>query len=299
MPIREFFHFMQLVGDHEQLHERYAQLLAPKDWGPKSWSDFDKRWATLGCVGPDFVLEIMEPGKDEADRNAPLPKFWHRHGDHLHSYAWYVDPEDMRPMAQKIADMGVKVLTPYPLDDPEAQLGTFFTHPKDTFGQLEFQALPQIEGNRDFHLSPDWSGDFWLNEFPLGLERTSHLTLVVGDLDAAQAFYAKGLDAPSFLEEETDDRLSSYCLVGTDMVIEIAQPKSEDSPIGKDLARHGNVPHAMTFKVADLSAAEGHIKAIGLSIGSRKDDTIYLDPAEMANAIVGFTVRELPGDPRS
>ena len=61
----------------------------------KSWSDFDKRWASLSVVGPDFVLEIMEPSKVEADRDSPLPKFRYRHGQHLHSLSWYVDAEDM------------------------------------------------------------------------------------------------------------------------------------------------------------------------------------------------------------
>ena len=174
MPIRELFHFMHLVGEFDPVHETYEKLLAPEDWGPKSWSDFDKRWATLANVGPDFVLEIMEPSKNPDDLGAPLPKFHNRHGDHLHSFSWYVDEQDMRPLMEKLAGLGVRVLTPYVERDPEAPIGTFFTHPKDTYGQLEFQTLPEREGNRDRHLSPGWSADFWRQEFPLGLERTSH-----------------------------------------------------------------------------------------------------------------------------
>jgi hypothetical protein len=298
MPIRELFHFMQLVGDHEATHDAYGRLLAPKDWGPKHWSDFDKRWATLSCVGPDFVLEIMEPSKDPADLGAPLPKFHARHGDHLHSLSWYVDPEDMRPLMERLSAMGVNVLTPYLERDPEAPIDTFFTHPKTTFGQLEFQARPDGDNDRDFHLKPGWSGEFWREEFPLGLVRTSHLTLAVSDLEAAQDLYHKGFDAPSFHREETGDRISSYCLVGTDTVVEIAQPTSEHSWIGQDLAAHGNIPHAMTFTVADLAAAEKHAVSCGFSVAWRDDETFYLDPAGLANAVVGFTVRPIPSDPR-
>jgi catechol 2,3-dioxygenase-like lactoylglutathione lyase family enzyme len=301
MPIRELFHVMHLVGDHDSVHDSYAKLLAPKDWGPKYWGDFDKRWATLACFGPDFVLEIMEPSKDPADLHVALPKFYSRHGDHLHSFSWYVDAADLAPLADKIAGLGAKVLTPYAAVDPDAPMRTFFTHPKDTFGQLEFQGLPDgdLDDDRDLHLHSDWSGDFWRDEFPLGLERTSHMTLVVSDLEAAQAFYAKGLDAPPFYEEESHDRHSSFCFVGSESVVEIAQPKSESSWIGQDLARHGNIPHAITFKVTDLAAAEKHVAGTGIPIAWRSDDTIYLDPAGIGNAVVGFTVRELPGDPRT
>ena len=299
MPIRELFHFMHLVDDFDPVHDRYEKLLAPQDWGPKSWSDFDKRWATLANVGPDFVLEVMEPSKDPADLGSPLPRFHARHGNHLHSFAWYVDRDDMQRLMETIAGLGVRVLTPYPVSDPEAGVGTFFTHPKDTFGQLEFSALSEREDNRDLHLRADWTGDFWRDEFPLGLERTSHLTLVVRDIEAAKTFYAKGLDAPAFYEEDGHDRLSAYCFVGTETVVELAQPKSADSWIGSDLAGHGDIPHAMTFKVADLGRAEEHVTGLGIAIAWRSDDTIVLDPADMANAVVGFTVRELPGDPRS
>ena len=81
--------------------------------------------------------------------------------------------------------------------------------------------------------------------------------------------------------------------------MELAQPKSEDSWIGQDLAAHGNIPHAMTFKVKDLEAAERHIGGTGIGVAWRSDDTIYLDPTDMANGVIGFTTREIPGDPRS
>jgi catechol 2,3-dioxygenase-like lactoylglutathione lyase family enzyme len=300
MPIRELFHFMHLVDDFDPVHDRYEQLLAPKDWGPKSWSDFDKRWATLGNVGPDFVLEIMEPGKDAADAGAPLPKFHSRHGDHLHSFAWYVDADDMVGLMETMDGLGVRVITPYPRSDPNAAIGTFFTHPKNTFGQLEFSSLAEEARNssRDLHLHSDWTGDFWRDELPIGLERTSHLTLVVDDIEAAKTFYDQGLSAPAFHEEESDDRLSAFCLVGNETVVELAHPKSPTSWIGKDLAEHGNIPHAMTFKVVDLAAAEKHVTGLGIGIAWRSEQTIVLDPADMANAVVGFTVRQLPGDPR-
>jgi len=298
MPIRELFHFMHLVDDFDPVHDRYEQLLAPQDWGPKSWSDFDKRWATLANVGPDFVLEIMEPSKEPDDGGSPLPKFFARHGSHLHSFAWYVDGDDVAPLAQRMRDLGVRVLTPYSAFNPDGPLTTFFTHPKDSHGQLEFQARPSGEGDRDRQLDPVWDGKTPWRDHPLGLERMSHLTLVVGDLEQARTFYAQALDAPAFFEEETSDRLSAYTFVGTRTCVELAQPTSAESWIGKDLAAHGDIPHAMTFKVKDLAAAARHVDDCGIGIAWRNDEMIVLDPADMDNSVVGFTTRVLPSDPR-
>jgi len=290
---------MHLVDDFDSTHERYDRLLSPADWGPKGWSDFDKRWATLANIGPDFVLEIMEPSKRPGDAGSPIPRFFARHGQHLHSFAWYVDDADMRPLMERMRSLGVRTLTPYNDADPDLPLKTFFTHPKDSFGQLEFQMRSTEPAAHDPHVDPDWAGaSFWLDEHPLGIERTSHLTLVVSNLSRAMSFYADGLDAPAFHEEETADRAAAFCFVGSETVVELAEPRSGGSRLGLDLAAHGSIPHAMTFKVADLAAAEKHVAGVGIGICERTDETVVLDPDDMDGAVVAFTARVLPGDPR-
>ncbi len=299
MPIREFFHLMQIVDDFDGTQASYRALLSPEVYRGKSWSDFDKRWASLSVIGPDFVLEIMEPSKLEADRGSPLPKFHYRHGSHLHSMSWYVDPDGMVPLMARMRDYGIRVITPYAEAAGVASeaTGTFFTHPKDTFGQLEFQALVG-DGHGDPHLAPGWTGSFWRDEHPLGIERTSHITTVVTDLDRAQAFYENVMDAPAFHAETTPDRRSAFVKVGTETVVELAQPTAEGTALAKDLAEHGELPHALTFKVADLEAVTQHLDSVGIGVSERSDDTIVADPADLSNAVVAFTTRQLPGDPR-
>jgi catechol 2,3-dioxygenase-like lactoylglutathione lyase family enzyme len=300
MPIREFFHLMQIVDDFDDAEGRYQALLAPQVYAPKRWSDFDLRWASLANIGPDFVLEIMEPSKQTEHLSSPLPKFYARHGEHLHSMAWFVDDDDMTTLMERMRAWGVRVITPYEgrseSADPEP-MQTFFTHPKDTFGQMEFQSLSS-DGHRDPHLGPDWSGAFWQDEHPLGLERMSHITTVVGDLDRASAFYEEVLDAPAFHREDGPDRRSAFVMVGSEAVVELAQPTAATGRLGQDLADHGELPHAVTFKVADLAAVEKHLGAIGMGVAERADTTLVVEPADLSNAVVGFTTRVLPGDPR-
>ena len=56
-----------------------------------------------------------------------------------------------------------------------------WTHPRETPGQLEFAI---IERNTiDPRLQPAWSNEFWRERHPLGIERASHITTVVRDLE--------------------------------------------------------------------------------------------------------------------
>lgn len=292
MPLRELFHFMQIVDDFDGAQAFYDTLLEPQTYMAKSWSDFDKRWASLGIVGPDFVLEIMEPSAVEEDQGAPLPKFRNRHGQHWHSFSWYVDDEDMPGLIGRLRDFGVRVITPYP--DEGKTPTTIFTHPKDTFGQLEIQSLG--EAHRDPRFGKGWSSARWL-EGPLGLERTSHMTTVVSDLERARNFYETCLEAKTFHVSSTADVDSAFVFVGSESVVELAQPTTENSDLARDLAEHGELPHAMTFKVADLDAAARHVEGLGLRM-TKDDATITLDPAQSFGALIAFTENVIPGDPR-
>ena len=109
MPIREFFHLMQIVDDFDDTETRYQTLLSPQVFMAKSWSNFDKRWASLSAVGPDLVLEMMEPSKLDEDQQSPLPKFHRRHGQHLHSLSWYVDTDDVVPLIERMRRYGIRV----------------------------------------------------------------------------------------------------------------------------------------------------------------------------------------------
>ncbi|HLG66461.1 MAG TPA: VOC family protein [Acidimicrobiales bacterium] len=296
MPLRELFHFMQIVDDFDAAESFYDSLLDLETFGPKHYSDFDKRWASLSVVGPDFVLEIMEPSAAPEDQGAPLPKFRSRHGQHWHSLSWFVDADAMAGLIERLRGHGVRVISPYPTD--EGVPNTIFTHPKDTFGQLEFQIRPEdAQHHRDPRFDEGFSAARWL-EGPLHLERTSHLTTLVGDLDRAREFYEKCLEAATFHTASTKDRDSAFLLVGTNTVVELAKPTRPDSRIGRDFAEHGEIPHAATFKVRDLAGVISHVERLGVGFERDDDATITLDPAQAFGAVVSFTEAALPGDPR-
>ena len=186
MPVRELFHLMHVVDDFDAADGFFTSLFSPEVTMPKSWSDFDKRWASIGLVGPNFALEIMEPSKQEADQGSPIPKFFRRFGEHLHSIALYVDADDLAGVIESLWANGVRVVRPDGSPFGDGELGdlprTVFTHGRDTCGQLELQVFPGIHDPR---FTDGWSGDYWRVEHPLGIERMSHVTVVVRDVDRA------------------------------------------------------------------------------------------------------------------
>jgi extradiol dioxygenase family protein len=298
--IQEFFHLIHVVDDEDEVDRFYDRLFAPERFAPKHWSDGEKRWASLSMVS-DLVLEVVEPSDRASDRESPLAKFQRRFRQHLHSFAWYLDPADVRPMYERLRAAGVRVAKSGGglLTDADVDPGnTIFTHPKDTFGQLEFEGKRDHWHQRDPRFQPGWSLAPWRNG-PLGIERLSHMTTVVHDVDRARLFYEANLGAVTFHEEASATARSVFVLVGLNTVIELAQPVSEGSRLAADLAANGELPHSATLRVQDLAAAEAHVEKLGIEVAERCSGSVTLDPADCFGAVWSFTERDLPGDPRA
>lgn len=299
LNILEFFHLIHLVDDEDEVDEFYARLFARDCFMTKQYSETEKRWASLGMVS-DLMLEVIEPSAEAADANMPLAKFQRRHGQHLHSFAWYVEPEGVAPAFRRLRGAGVRIARPGGgvFGEEEADPGnTIFTHPKDTFGQIELEGKGQHWRRGDPRFQPGWSTQRWRNG-PLGLLRLSHMTTVVRDLEAAREFYVGVLGAPAFHEVAGGAGRSVFVLVGTGTVIELAAPGATEGPLAADLAAHGELPHSATFAVRDLEAAERHVEALGVAVADRHGDTLALDPADCYGARWQFIEGALPGDPR-
>ena len=149
MTTREFFHLMQIVDDFDDAEERYKALLGMDIFGPKHWSDFDKRWASLGTVGREFVFEIMEPSKDEADFGSPLPKFRNRHGQTAVAFCDAGQPMLTllrRPVGAQV--QGRVQVMPHPGHD-HALVAAGFRHGRGTSRQGRIAAPPSAIFLRD------------------------------------------------------------------------------------------------------------------------------------------------------
>jgi catechol 2,3-dioxygenase-like lactoylglutathione lyase family enzyme len=299
LAIRKFFHLIHVVGDLTAADELYDRLFEPARFVTHSWGELERRWASLFLIG-DFVMETIQPSMLPEHLDAPLSRFYARFGEHFHSLAWYFDPDDPVPTFRRLRDRGIRVAKSgggFYVD--ESEVGpTLFTHPRDTHGQLELHARDADLPGNDPRFEPGWSPAFWRDDHPLGIEGPSHITTVVEDLPRARALYEEILEGQVIHEETDAEAARTFVVVGEDTVVELARPLRDDTALGRDLAAHGELPHAMTWKVRDLDAAERHVEKVGVGISGRWGDTLTLDPVDTFGAILAFTDRSIPGDPR-
>jgi catechol 2,3-dioxygenase-like lactoylglutathione lyase family enzyme len=298
VPVREFFHLIHIVDDYDEAEAWYGALFAPQVFVPKNWFDVEKRWASLAIIA-GTVIEVLEASDAPEDAHMPLSKFHARFGQHFHSLAWYVDQPDMQPLYSSLLARGIRIARPGGglFDADAADPGeVFFTHPKDTFGQLEFMSLIDDVRTRDPRLGPGWSPSWWRDQHPLGIECLSHYTTIVRDLDRARDLYVAGLGGRVLGEVTTAGADSVFVLVGTDTVVELARPTTDDSRLARDLADNGELPHACTFRVRDLDLAERHVEKVGVRVADRSGQAITLEPDDCFGAVYAFTDRPVVPD---
>jgi catechol 2,3-dioxygenase-like lactoylglutathione lyase family enzyme len=277
----------------------YDAVFAPQRFMLKSWLDVEKRWASLSMIG-NFMIEVIEPSGDPDHIGFPLSKFRTRFGQHFHSLAWYTDQGGIKPLFDEFRAAGVRVAKPGGGIWPDGDIDpgpTIFTHPKDTFGQLEFvDVVNWID--MDPRFGSGWDPTWHRDQHPLGIHRVSHFTTLVADLQRATDLYERALHGRVLHRSTSPDRDSVFVLVGSESVVELAKPKLSAGRLADDLASNGELPHACTFTVGDLDAVERHMADVGVRIGDRAGEVLTLDPADSFNAVYAFTTATIPGDPR-
>lgn len=82
----------------------------------------------------------------------------------------------------------------------------------------------------------------------------AHLGIAVTDLDAAMSFYSQVLGLACHGPEVVDGARIVHVTLGASDV-ELLEPVTPDSPIGRFIARRGPGLHHVCFRVPDLDAA--------------------------------------------
>jgi len=162
---------------------------------------------------------------------------------------------------------------------------------------LEFAVIEKF--SIDARLQPNWSAAFWRDQHPLGIERVSHITVLVRDLREAKVLYQDVLGGKLLHEEEASgQKRSAFFAVGEDTVIEAAQPLSAASPEGRDMEQAGEGIYSVTFKTKDLKRAADFLQAKQQRIEWQDAESLVLNREEAFGMVISFTQRQIPNDPR-
>ena len=291
--IGKLFHLTHVVDDLEAVDRWYDEVFSVTRFY-NGYEELAGRNASLIAIG-DVIMEPMMPARVENLKNSSVKRFHDRFGQHFHSIAWYVD--DVAAISARLDTAGLRLYNLVGKEvKPPYDTAAIWTHPRQTPGQLEFA----LSGDyiADPRLEPGWSSDPW-RQHPLGIQRASHIGVVVRDLSAAKRLYCDILDGTLLHEEYTEGRKqSAFVAVGEDTVVELAQPLSATSPEDRELEQNGEGIYSLIFKTADLSQAQDFLRDKQLRPEPDGADTIILGPEQAFGMVVGFTQRTLPNDPR-
>jgi catechol 2,3-dioxygenase-like lactoylglutathione lyase family enzyme len=151
---------------------------------------------------------------------------------------------------------------------------------------------------KDPRFESGWSSAPW-HEHPLGIERASHISVVVRDMPSAKRLYCDVLGGKLIHEEQAAGRKeSAFVAIGEDTVVELARPLSSTSLEGREMEENGEGIYALTFKTRDLAKAGDFLRSKGHRPEPDGTDSIVLAKDQAFGMVVGFTRRALPNDPR-
>lgn len=291
--VGKMFHLAHLVEDLDAVDRWYDELFGCVRFY-RRYEKAAHREASLLVIS-DMIMEPIQPSAAPEAAGTPLGRFKARHGNRLHSLAWYV--EDIEACSRELAARGIRQvgLTGRPVTDP-AKAVAIWTHPADTHALLEF-CEPGFAA--DPRLQADWV-DTWADHHPLRIQRTSHITVVVEDLDAAVAVYVDALGGTLLHRDDQhhDHDRAAFIAVGEETVIHAVAPVGTTTPEGSDLAQSGEGVHAIVFATADLDAAATFLRAKGQRLEPSGADTFFINRDDAFGLRVGFTRSPIPNDPR-
>lgn len=266
----------------------------------EGYSPFEKRDASILAIG-DFVIEPMAPADEEGADQMPVGRFFGRFGAHLHSIALNV--KGVPELYRHLREHDIRVVGPGgsdPTQMPDEGAKSIYTHPKDSHCLLEFVDFgPELMPGCP-RLDADWNPAKWRDDHPLHLDGPSHITVLVRDLDQATRFFNGVLGCGVFHEDPSTvtGTASRFLLIGSETVIELAQPIADGTRAAADMSVNGECVHAVTLRSIDLDAAVSHLGTNAIGVVHRSDDTVVLDPADTFGAVIALTSNRLPNDPR-
>jgi len=125
--------------------------------------------------------------------------------------------------------------------------------------------------------------------------RIAHVGVAVTDLDAILPFYRDILDLPDVPLDDSDGAHIAGLAAG-DSLVELLQASSDDSPIGKFVAKRGPGIHHICFAVDDIERTLGRCRSAGIRLidetprlGAEGKRIAFLHPSATAGVLIELT----------
>ncbi|MGE0542832.1 MAG: VOC family protein [Dehalococcoidia bacterium] len=289
--VGEIFHIVHTCADVRAVDPWYRRTLGAVEAAPMTYLDIERRWAVFVNVA-GVVLEPMSVDPlDQGARPTPIQRFVANFGYRWHSLAYYVD--GLPALFNRLSEAGVRMFKTGGGAITEEHLpatsGAIWTHPRDTFGLIEFAG---VRPTRHQQPEPFEGEGSTTTASSLGIRGLACVTYVPRDLDAARHLYETVLGATVVGERHWDwyGTDSIYLQFGKSTVVELARPFTDQSRAAADLDNGGDVLHAVTFAVDNVGVIARHLSTNGINVEQHGGDLV-VSPADTFGAVFRFTER--------
>ena len=121
-----------------------------------------------------------------------------------------------------------------------------------------------------------------------------HVAVAVADLDEAIADYARQYGvAPLYREVVKEQGVEEAMIPVGGSFVQLLQPLSEETPVGKFLSKNGPGLHHIAYAVPSIEDALAHLKSEGVRlidesprIGGRGARIAFVHPKELAGTLI-------------
>jgi hypothetical protein len=239
----------------------------------------------------------MAPNRP-VDPTKPVGRFFTKFGSHLHSIGYEVD--DIVGLGNALISRGVYIGAPGggQLEKMEEDATYCFPSPAQTAGLMVQLTAFSIPG--DPRVLDTWSSQVkqWATIHPMGITRLAYQTVGVRDLDAAVARCGELFDVRPVAAGVSEAEGARYQVVQLgDVLLRLAEPTDDTSPLGRHVARWKNMLYSVTFRVEDLDAAEAWLVAKGIGVDRLSAGLLSADPRDTFEMPLFFTTEDVDGDP--
>jgi len=281
--IGEIFHIVHTCADVGAAAPWYKQHLGGIEAAPKTYLDIERRWAMFVDIAGVVIEPMSVDPLMEGQKLTPIQRFVQNFGYRWHSLGYYVD--GLPDLHERLRSAGVRMFKtgggPVPEGPLAENAGAIWTHPRDTFGLIEFSGVHPVRHARGAEPSPAEQ---------LGIRGLACITLLPRDVNAARHLYEDVLGGTMIGERHWEwygtDIL--YVRLNPSTVIELAHPISEQSRAAADMQSGGDVLHAVTFAVDAVDRLAAQLNRGGVQTSGDGADLV-IDPASAAGATLRFT----------
>lgn len=121
-----------------------------------------------------------------------------------------------------------------------------------------------------------------------------HVAIAVEDLDAALAGYRSRYDVEPLYREIVDSQGVDEAMIPVGgSFVQLLQPLSPETPVGRFLSKHGEGLHHIAYAVASIDAALQHLSSQGAQlvdtqprIGGRGARIAFVHPGDLGGTLI-------------